>query len=137
MDPLVIVDSYYLSEISLFIYWYTFFMPFEYIYASKFLYSIFNGPQSAIAIGIAIKYFNQVNPSLVLLGSGTINIVKYGLNAVSGSFVGMLMQEETQKNSILIELVYQYIGGFSFFAAIIVDHLLRKKKIDVSDAAKK
>ena|SRR3990167_1744327 len=126
-----------LFEVSLFMFWYSFFYPYKYIWATKFIYSLFNGPQGAIAIGIAIKYFNTVDPSLVLLGSGSINIVKYSFNALSGSFVGYIMQNKTKWNAIFVELVFQYAGAISFFSAVILAYKLAKKGIDVSsDAAK-
>ena len=121
-----------LFEVSLFMFWYSFFYPYEYIWTTKLIYSLFNAPQTAITVGIAIKYFNTVDPSLVLLGSATINIVKYSLNAVAGSFVGYVMQNKTKWNAIFVELVLQYTTAISFFSAVLLSYMLAKRGINVS-----
>lgn len=124
-------------EVSVFLFWYSFFYPYKYIWATKFIYSLFNGPQGAIAIGIAIKYFNTVDPSLVLLGSASINIAKYSFNALSGSYVGYVMQTKTRWNAIFVELTFQFTAAISFFSAVLLAYMLAKKGINVNSEPNK
>ena len=70
---------------------------------------------------------------MILLATGTINIVRYGFNALSGSLVGYMMQDETQKNSLIIEIAIQYATAIGFFSAVFVDYKLKKMKISVDD----
>lgn len=120
-------------EVTMFLFWYSFSYPYEYIWVTKFLYSIFNGPLGAIAIGLSIKYFKLTNPSLVLLGSATINIMKYTLNALAGSLVGWIMNEDSQFNSIIVEILIQYMIAISFFASVSLHFMLKKRGIVIKE----
>ena len=115
--------------LSLFLFLYSFTLGYEYIYAAKAFYSVFNGPQGAITISLVIKYFECIDKRLILLGTGSINIIKYIFNALSGSFVGFLMKEDTQWNSLVVELTFETLTAVSFFSAVAVGALLAKKNI--------
>lgn len=123
------------STISLFLYWNSFFFSFHLIYISKFVYSMFNGPQGAIALGITIRYLENVDPELVLLGTGTIGIVRKICNSVSGSFVGYMMQDDTQMNTIIVQIILQFVSAYSFFCAVGVFWMFRKKDICVDQSS--
>ena len=84
-------------------------------------------------MAVAIHYLKKTDASLVLLGSSSINIVKYGFNALAGSFVGQIMNEDTQKNTIMVEFTFQLMSFIGFLSAVALTVMLKNRGMSISD----
>ena len=119
---------------TMFFFWYSFFYGFRYIMIAKFIYSIFNGPLTAIVVGIVIRYYKQVDPSLVLMGTSTTSIVRYLLNSFAGSYVGWTMKDQTQAKALEVMVVIQAFCFIPLITGPIVYYRLKQRGIDVNTA---
>ena len=117
---------------SMFLFWNSFFYGFRYIMIAKFIYSIFNGPLNAIVVGIVIRYFKQVDPNLVLMGTSTTTIVRYLLNSLAGSYVRWTMKDHTQAKAIEVMVVIQAFCFIPMITGPIVYYRLKQRGINVN-----
>jgi hypothetical protein len=53
------------------------------------------------------------------------------MNAVSGTFVGVVMKNKTQTMSWICECTIMYMIGISFFADVLIEKILIKKKLNI------
>lgn len=104
-------------------------MPYTYIWMTKFLYSVFNGPQFPLVMALCIKYYSAIQrEDLILLATASISMLRYLDNALGGTYVGYIMEDVSQFNSILVEISTQIAATISFISAFALWWLISVKK---------
>ena len=115
-----------------FYFWFSFSLGYKYTYFGKFFYSIWNGPQIPLITDILIRYFKTIGrDEYILVGTSSVGLLKHLMNAVSGTFVGVAMETKTQEMSWICECTIMYAIGISFFADIMIEKILVKKKLNI------
>lgn len=112
-----------------FVYWYGIMTDFSLAMLGRLVLIIGNAPILPICMTLVIGYYNKADPDLVLLSTTTISIVKETSKAVAGTYVGIVMNTQTQLRSILALWSFQVFCWIAFLCGVALYCLLKKKGI--------
>lgn len=130
------LDDYLLALLALqtgvFVYWVGFMYGFWYCIAFKFIYNMANSVIVPLSALLLIRYFKRVDPSLILLATSTLNIIRTVTKTLAGSYVGYTMRHQTQARSLAAMVTIQACCCIACLSSVAVWWLLRNRRVDLN-----
>lgn len=115
-------------------FWSSFLLDFVYVVASKFMYSVFNGPQEPLILELVIQYCNGIGrKELILLATSASGMIFQVANAVGVTFVGRMMSVKTRERGWEVEFFIFGCIVISFFSDFIIDMIVYRRDVELGE----